>query len=334
METGSETTLDLRLLSALREVLEQAADHLGQSADQFAVGVLARTAREVIEQARQVAGGFSRLEDKEGAMPYVAEAMAEIGDLDGALALVRTLAKHGQYNGFQRIIKAHTEEIAGVGPNLDGIPITLGAESMKVKDRATTRQAMPKIAQAVRDCGDALFQARTLAIIAHLQAKAGDFAGARQTADSIPKIKRGDFPGPSDGFYDAIKPGILALMARAQFDAAIKRTREAPSSEGKAVAGVLLPDLLGPMAAQARLERQLAALRVIEALRMYAAGHGSELPDKVADVTEVPAPDDPVTGRPFEYSRDGETGTLVSRQVPDHRRPIPGLRYRVTIRKK
>jgi uncharacterized protein (DUF1778 family) len=49
MESGSETTLDLRLPSALKEVLEQAAAHLGQSVDEFAVGVLARTAREVIE---------------------------------------------------------------------------------------------------------------------------------------------------------------------------------------------------------------------------------------------------------------------------------------------
>jgi uncharacterized protein (DUF1778 family) len=43
-ETASETTLDLRLPPALREVLEQAAAHLGQSVDQFAVGVWARTA--------------------------------------------------------------------------------------------------------------------------------------------------------------------------------------------------------------------------------------------------------------------------------------------------
>jgi len=49
METGTESTLDLRLPSAVREVLELAAAHLGQSVDQFAVGVLARTAREVIE---------------------------------------------------------------------------------------------------------------------------------------------------------------------------------------------------------------------------------------------------------------------------------------------
>ena len=41
METGSETTLDLRLPSALKEILELAAAHLGQSVDQFALAVLA-----------------------------------------------------------------------------------------------------------------------------------------------------------------------------------------------------------------------------------------------------------------------------------------------------
>ena len=104
----------------------------------------------------------------------------------------------------------------------------LGAESMKVKDRTKTWQAMPKIAQAVRDCGDLLFQARMLAMIAHLQAKAGDFAGARLTSDLIPTIKHRDFPGPRDGFYDAIKPGVLALIAQLQMDIGDK----AGASEG------------------------------------------------------------------------------------------------------
>ena len=49
IEAESETTLDLRLPAPLREVLEQAAAHLGQSIDQFAIGVLARTAREIID---------------------------------------------------------------------------------------------------------------------------------------------------------------------------------------------------------------------------------------------------------------------------------------------
>jgi hypothetical protein len=50
-----------------------------------------------------------------------------------------------------------------------------------------------------------------------------------------------------------------------------------------------------------RNDRQIATLRVIEALRMYGANHDGELPELLTDVTEVPIPDDPVTGLPFEY---------------------------------
>ena len=186
-------------------------------------------ARDVIDQARRVAREFTKLEDREGATPYVARAMAEIGDLEGALTLARTLGKHGRHSAFRMIVKSYTEEDNG-GVEFDpgGIKIRFGAESMKVMDRTTTRQVMPKIAQAVRDSGPPLFQARMLAMIAHLQAKAGDFSGARQTVDSIPNIKRRDFPGPSDGFYEAVKPGVLALIARLQFDAGNK----ASASEG------------------------------------------------------------------------------------------------------
>ena len=51
----TESTLDLRLPSALKEALEQAAAHLGQSVDEFAAGVLARTAR---GSGRYVAGAY------------------------------------------------------------------------------------------------------------------------------------------------------------------------------------------------------------------------------------------------------------------------------------
>ena len=87
------------------------------------------------------------------------------------------------------------------------------------------------------------------------------------------------------------------------------------------------------MSRQTALERSLAALRVIEALRMHAAAHDGKLPDKLDDLTEVPVPDDPGTGRPFEYGLQGDTATLVS-QVPGDPVPNNGLRYRVTIRKK
>ncbi len=49
MEIGTETTLDLRLPSSVKEAVEQAAAHMGQSVNEFAVSALAHTAREVIE---------------------------------------------------------------------------------------------------------------------------------------------------------------------------------------------------------------------------------------------------------------------------------------------
>ncbi len=49
MEIGTETKLDLRLPSSVRQAVEQAAAHMGQSVDEFAVSALAHTAREVIE---------------------------------------------------------------------------------------------------------------------------------------------------------------------------------------------------------------------------------------------------------------------------------------------
>jgi hypothetical protein len=121
-------------------------------------------------------------------------------------------------------------------------------------------------------------------------------------------------------------------QARPVLDAAAKRLRDAPVTEGHVPARMLLSALDRVVSRQNLLERNIAALRVIEALRLHAAGHDGKLPDKLSDVTEVPIPHDPGTGQPFDYQLDGDTAILVSQLVGD---PLPnsGLRYRVTIRK-
>jgi uncharacterized protein (DUF1778 family) len=48
-ETGAVTTLDLRIPPPVKEAVVQAAAHLGQSVEEFAISALAHTAREVIE---------------------------------------------------------------------------------------------------------------------------------------------------------------------------------------------------------------------------------------------------------------------------------------------
>jgi len=180
-------------------------------------------ARDAMEQARRAASEFTKPEDQERVMPYIVESMAEIGDLDGALNLARNLGKNGMTKALQMILESFAEDdYRNSWVDLAGIKILIGADSMTVKDRAATIRAMPRISQAVREIGDLLVQVRTLSMISNLQASAGDFVGARRTADSIPNIKRKDFPGPSDGFYDAIKPTTLAINACLQAKASDK----------------------------------------------------------------------------------------------------------------
>ena len=63
--------------------------------------------------------------------------------------------------------------------------------------------------------------------------------------------------------------------------------------------------------AEERLLRAINALRVIEALRMHAARNDNQWPAKLTDVTCVPVPNNPATGKPFEYTLEGETAILI-----------------------
>jgi hypothetical protein len=62
--------------------------------------------------------------------------------------------------------------------------------------------------------------------------------------------------------------------------------------------------------ASVRADREIALLRTLEALRIYGASHNGELPQQLGDITEVPIPDDPVTGEPFGYRREAEKAVL------------------------
>jgi hypothetical protein len=79
------------------------------------------------------------------------------------------------------------------------------------------------------------------------------------------------------------------------------------------------------------LDRKVATLRVIEALRLYAAAHGGKLPESLDQVTEVPVPEDPATGKPFIYRRTTAAAILHGAQAG-----LPGASptYRITIRRR
>jgi hypothetical protein len=77
-----------------------------------------------------------------------------------------------------------------------------------------------------------------------------------------------------------------------------------------------------------RLDRDLALLQCIEAIRSYAASHGGQLPQALADIKEVPIPNDPLTGTAFRYAQTGTTAVLES-PAPAGGNEKDALRYEI-----
>jgi hypothetical protein len=106
----------------------------------------------------------------------------------------------------------------------------------------------------------------------------------------------------------------------AELERVEKKIRAAPATHVNVMIRLLLPAVVKVYQAQVRTELRVAGLRCAEALRWYAAAHGGKAPDKLADVTAVPLPLDPYTGKGFDafYRAKGGKGVL---EVP----PPPGL---------
>jgi len=126
---------------------------------------------------------------------------------------------------------------------------------------------------------------------------------------------------------DAIKQfDFPYLQAIAGIDEVIERVKR-EQIEIIPIGAQILPAIKSARGAIARNEREFAVLRVIEALRMYAAIHQGKLPEELGEISEVPIPDDPVTGKPFDYRCDGERARL---QGPPLFRNIT-LNYEITM---
>jgi hypothetical protein len=72
------------------------------------------------------------------------------------------------------------------------------------------------------------------------------------------------------------------------------------------------PSLRPAMMAELRLDRRIAALRVIEAVRLFAVDHGGAMPSSLNQITAVSVPDDPSSGKPFDYICTENSAILAS----------------------
>ncbi len=93
-----------------------------------------------------------------------------------------------------------------------------------------------------------------------------------------------------------------------------------------------LPATTKIFSARAVLERRLAALQCIEAVRLFAAGHDGRLPAALKDITEVPVPIDPMTGQQFGYRVEGDKAFLVG-EGPSDLPPWDALRYELILKR-
>ena len=57
--------------------------------------------------------------------------------------------------------------------------------------------------------------------------------------------------------------------------------------------------------------RKIVALQTVEALRHYAATHDGQLPDSLDDISDLPIPVDPFTGKPMKYKLGDDSATLI-----------------------
>lgn len=97
-----------------------------------------------------------------------------------------------------------------------------------------------------------------------------------------------------------------------------------------------LQDILKPAHHRVRvlmkkLDRRIAALQCVEALRLYAAAHNGKFPNELSNITEVSIPDDPGTQKPFTYRLVGAQA-FVEAPAPKGGRPEDAMQYKLTLK--
>jgi hypothetical protein len=120
-------------------------------------------------------------------------------------------------------------------------------------------------------------------------------------------------------WFNAPYPEAIQGMRKSEERVQELRRGSPPFDYLQIMVTLLLPAVDKVYATQVRTERRIASLRTVEAVRLHAAKNDGKLPDRLADVTVVPVPADPVTGQPFEYQVEGNKFTI---SVP----PPPGGR--------
>ncbi len=130
-------------------------------------------------------------------------------------------------------------------------------------------------------------------------------------------------------------PYSEAVEGTTRTEAKIKKLRANPEGDlTGALMVLMIPAMQKVHFAGARVDRKIAVLRVIEAIRMHAALNNGKLPATLADIKEVPAPNDPISGEAFQYVvKDGVAKLYAPPPKGDQPHQGNTIRYEITLRR-
>jgi hypothetical protein len=121
--------------------------------------------------------------------------------------------------------------------------------------------------------------------------------------------------------YDAVYDEMLkwqnlpyaeALPGMQRAAEKIKQDQDDANGPAIQLARLLLPRADRVLAARTRIDRRVAALHCVEAVRLHAAAHDGKLPASLDEIHEAPIPADPADGKPFGYRVVGDRAFFSS----------------------
>jgi len=80
------------------------------------------------------------------------------------------------------------------------------------------------------------------------------------------------------------------------------------------------------------IDRKIAVLQCIEAIRLYAGTHDGIFPEKLSDVTDYEIPNDPVTKKSFSFKSTGSEAVLEL-EGTENSEGRDAVRYEIKINK-
>jgi hypothetical protein len=135
--------------------------------------------------------------------------------------------------------------------------------------------------------------------------------------------------------YDETTDDILKWMnlpywqARPGMAEVERRIRASRTEDLNVFIGLLMPAIVKVFETNARTQRQVAALRCAAAVRLHVVRHGGKLPARLGDITELPMPIDPATGKGFDEMYKVNDGKALLEVPPPTKQqpPATGRRF-------